>query len=180
MASNDRQSTDGIDRRTLLNGAVVVGGATLASSLVSGTAQAAPLAFDSPVVSFSLDVDGIVVGSFGELSTLVTELEPPEFLTSGSPINLKRIKPPSATLSRGVTTSTALWTWHAQVLSGDLAARKSANLTGFDQEGAPVVRFSLVNAWPAKLTLSSSEDAASPGAIETVTLVMDRVDRVSP
>lgn len=183
MTGNDRQTSigvDGIDRRALLNGAAVVGGATLAGALIPGAAQAAQLPGDGEVVRYSLLIDGTEVAAFSELSGLITEIEPNEYLNSGSPINLKRVKPPSAILSRGVTQSVVLWTWHGQVLSGDPAARKTCSLVGFGQAGEPLIRFSLENAWPAKLELGSAEAGESQVVVETVTLIMDRLERVSP
>lgn len=180
MATNDRQATtgDGIDRRTLLNGAAVVGGATLAGALIPGTAQAAPLPGSGLLVRFSLSTGGVEIASFSELSGLVTEVEPNQYLARGEPINLRRTKPPTAVLSRGVTDGTELWAWHAQVLAGDLTAPKNCTLVGFGEAGDALVRYLLERAWPAKLELAAA-NTGSP-AVETVTLVMDRAQRVSP
>jgi phage tail-like protein len=135
---------------------------------------------DGEVVRFSLIVDGAEVASFGELASLRSEIEPKEYLDSGSPINLNRVKPPSATLSRGLSRSAVLWTWHAQVLSGDPAARKTCSLVGFSTAGDPLVRYSLQNAWPAKLELGAAKAGSSQVVVETVTLIMDRLVRVNP
>jgi hypothetical protein len=146
---------DGLARRTRLNGAAMVGGATLAGVLMPGTAQAAHRRTTAKSYGSRLLSTGQKSPRSGELSRLGSEIEPNEYLNSGKPINLKRVKPPIAVLSRGQTQSDVLWTWHVQVLSGEPAVRKSGSLVGYNQAGEPVARYSLVNGWPTKVKLAS-------------------------
>jgi len=131
---------------------------------------------------FKIQIDGIEIAQFSEAS-----------------INA-RAKPPTVTLKRGKNTSMEMWAWHEAARMGDMtAARKSAMLVMYDYDGKPVARYHLENAWPSKIELRGSTPAldaggskvavetleiAHPGlgeaSLETVTLVCDHIQRVSP
>jgi phage tail-like protein len=131
---------------------------------------------------FSITIDGVEIASFAEAS-----------------INA-RAKPATVVLKRGKNSSMELWAWHEAVRTGDMAAaRKSASLVMYNYDGKPVARYHLENAWPSKIELqmaTPTQDAgggkiavetleiAHPGLgeapLETVTLVCDHIQRVSP
>ena len=59
------------------------------------------------------------------------------------------------------------------------AARKNASLVMYDYEGKPVARYHLTNAWPSKIEIGALKAGASEVLIETVTIVAERIERVS-
>lgn len=57
------------------------------------------------------------------------------------------------------------------------AAQKEATLVMFDAAGA---RYHLENAWPSKIEVSMLKTGASEVLMETMTLVCDAANRVTP
>jgi phage tail-like protein len=59
-------------------------------------------------------------------------------------------------------------------------ARKSVTLVMYDTAGTPVARFWLVRAWPSSIEVTALKAVSSEILYETVTLVCDSLQRVSP
>ena len=138
------------------------------------------------VTRFLISIDGSEIATFSELVGITTEVEPVDYLESAdreavSKKALGRVKPPTIVLRRGQTAGMELWAWHEAVVSGNVAvARKNCSLTMFNVQGKPVARFFLANAWPSKLEISALKAGASSTLLETLTLVCERLQRVSP
>jgi phage tail-like protein len=134
---------------------------------------------------FSITIDGYEIASFSELMGITTEVEAVDFLEStDKEVVFKKLpgkrKPPTLTLKRGKNTSMELWAWHEAVLHGNIvAARKSCSLIMYNYDGAPVARYHLEHAWPAKLEVSPLKAGASEVLMETVTIVCEHIQRVS-
>ncbi len=134
---------------------------------------------------FSITIDGYEIASFSELQGITTEVEPVELMEStDKEVILKKMpgktKPATLVLKRGKNASMELWAWHEAVLMGDIvAARKSCSLVMYDTAGKPVARYHLEHAWPAKLEIGALKAGASEVLMETVTIVSERIQRVS-
>jgi phage tail-like protein len=134
---------------------------------------------------FSITIDGYEIASFSELQGITTEVEPVELMEStDKEVVLKKmpgkVKPATLTLKRGKNSSMELWAWHEAVLMGDIvAARKSCSLVMYDTAGKAVARYHLEHAWPAKLEVGALKAGASEVLMETVTIVSERIQRVS-
>ena len=134
---------------------------------------------------FSITIDGYEIAAFSELQGITTEVEPVDFLESTDKeiVNKKlpgRYKPATVVLKRGKNNSMELWAWHEAVLLGNIvAARKSCSLVMYNYDGKPVARYHLEHAWPAKLEVGSLKAGASEVLMETVTIVCERIQRVS-
>jgi phage tail-like protein len=79
-----------------------------------------------------------------------------------------------------MTRNLELAAWHELAMNDWTTARKNATLVMYDATGTPVARYHLENAWPAKLEIGSLSAGASEVLMETVTLVCDHLQRVSP
>jgi hypothetical protein len=124
---------------------------------------------------FSITVDGYEIASFSEIVDLNA-----------------RANPPTVVLKRGKNSSMDMWSWHEAARSGHMAAgRKSATLVMYDYDGKPVARYHLVNAWPSKIETGGLESGTGKVAVETlelahegflemVTIVAEKIERVSP
>ncbi|MGH7588251.1 MAG: phage tail protein [Gemmatimonadota bacterium] len=124
---------------------------------------------------FKIQIDGREIAQFAELVALNA-----------------RSNPPTVVLKRGKNSSMDMWAWHEAARSGDMAAaRKSATLVMYDYDGKPVARYHLVNAWPSKIETGGLEsgtgkvavetlELAHEGFLETVTIVAEDIQRVSP
>ncbi|OLF16065.1 hypothetical protein BU204_18635 [Actinophytocola xanthii] len=134
---------------------------------------------------FSITIDGYEIASFSELQGITTEVEPVELMEStDNEIILKKLpgkaKPATLVLKRGKNSSMELWAWHEAVLMGDIvAARKSCSLVMYSTDGKPVARYHLEHAWPSKLEVGALKAGSSEVLMETVTIVSERIQRVS-
>jgi phage tail-like protein len=134
---------------------------------------------------FSITIDGYEIAAFSELQGITTEVEPVELMEStDNEIILKKLpgkaKPATLVLKRGKNSSMELWAWHEAVLMGDIvAARKSCSLVMYDTAGKPVARYHLEHAWPSKLEIGALKAGSSEVLMETVTIVSERIQRVS-
>ena len=129
---------------------------------------------------FSLTVDGAEIASFAELSGIVTEVEPHDYLEQPNTEVMYRklpgkLKPPTVTLKRGAGFE-RIWAWHESVRAGDIAvAQKNCTLTLYNTEGKPVARYHLEKAWPSKIEIAGLKVGANEMLMETVTLVAERI-----
>ena len=131
-------------------------------------------------IAVLITVDGVEIAQFSDLIDITSEATPPD-LTGRILTKLPgRSKPPTVTLSRGMTQDLGVSAWHQSVVEGQPAtARRNAGLVMYDTAGKPVARYHLENAWPSVLTVTSLKAGASEVLMETVTLVCDRLDRVA-
>ena len=134
---------------------------------------------------FSITIDGYEIASFSELQGITTEVEAVDFMESSDrEIIMKKLpgrsKPGTVVLKRGKNSSMELWAWHEAVLQGNIvAARKSCSLVMYNYDGAPVARYHLEHAWPSKLEVGALKAGSSEVLMETVTIVCERIQRVS-
>jgi phage tail-like protein len=129
-------------------------------------------------------IDGHEIGSFPELIGITTEVEPVDCLASADKgvVSEKlpgKTKPATLTLKRGKNSSMELWTWHEAVRSSHAGARKSCSLVIYNTDGKPVARYHLENAWPSKLEIGTLKVNTSMVLTEIVTIVSERIQRVS-
>ena len=89
-------------------------------------------------------------------------------------------KPPTVTLKRGLDGSGVLWAWHQMALQGSPRAR--ASWLGLDMYGGGLpeaggtasVRYTLINAWCAKINISSAK--AGEGVVtEDIVIACDMI-----
>ena len=50
----------------------------------------------------------------------------------------------------------------------------------YNDDGQPVAKYWLANAWPAKIELAGLQAGSSQALLETVTLTAEYVQRISP
>jgi phage tail-like protein len=128
----------------------------------------------------SLTVDGVEIAAFGELVGIVTEAGPDDLAEKV----LRRLPgkrvPPTVTLRRGMSRDMQIAAWQEAALAARPGeGRKAAMLTMFANDGTPVARYQLENAWPSKVEISAVAGAGDL-LYETVTLSCDAARRVAP
>ncbi|QMU78002.1 phage tail protein [Streptacidiphilus sp. PB12-B1b] len=90
-------------------------------------------------------------------------------------------RPPTVTLKRGLDNSLTLWAWHQMALGGDPGARAQylsldifGGGRGSIQHQQPLMSYTLINAWCAKINISSAR--AGEGVVtEDVTIACDMI-----
>jgi len=166
--------------------AALLGSAFLAATPgVQAQSTKNPAAADPlTAAKFSLVIDGVEIAAFNEIVSLGSETEPGATAgaTAGSTAQTPT-KPllPHVTLKRGMSTRMELWAWRQAVAEGQMtAARKSASLVMYDTAGTAVAKFWLTNAWPSSIELTALKAGSGEVLYETVTLLCDNLQRVSP
>ena len=87
--------------------------------------------------------------------------------------------PPTVTLKRGMTRDTSLWAWHEAALAGEILGRRNTSIIIYSPEGTEIARWNLVAAWPSKIEIGGLKAGSSEVVMETVTIVSERIQRVS-
>lgn len=123
---------------------------------------------------FLVEIDGLVVGGFTEVSGLQAELEVETFREGGQ--NTFQHKLPGAlkytgniVLKRGVTDSETLWSWQQDVASG-VVERRNGSIVLLDAAGDEQWRWNFAAAYPVKWTGPSLKAGSSETAVETLEL----------
>jgi phage tail-like protein len=134
--------------------------------------------------TFYLEIDGIAQGTFREGSGFESSVEVIEHRENGK-TGLEVRKQAGAakwsdiTLRRGTTDSLSLWTWHKQVLDGDMSgARKNGSVVVYDTRHNEVARFNFVNGWPSRWKGPDLSATNNQVAVEEITIVHEGITRI--
>jgi phage tail-like protein len=103
--------------------------------------------------NFLVEIQGIIVGGFSEVSGLQAEIEVQEIKEGGVNDHVHKV-PKSANysniiLKRGITDSDELWKWHQDVING-IICRKSVFIIILDSIGNEKWRWNCIDAYPVK------------------------------
>jgi phage tail-like protein len=83
------------------------------------------------------------------------------------------------TLQRVLDTNTVFKDWREEVKNGDQAAKKSITVTAMTADLEDVAVFNLEGAWPSSMSVAGLESSSDAQSYETVTLTVDKSERVS-
>lgn len=128
--------------------------------------------------NFRVEIDGISVAGFSEVSGIGSEVEIIEYREGGDHVTRKLPglrKFSNVTLKRGMTASRDLYNWHRALLQGTLQ-RRSAVIVLLDDERAEVARWQLRDAFPQKYEGPRLSAKNSEVAIETLVLCCEQVE----
>jgi phage tail-like protein len=148
-----------------------------------------------PIITqnFFLEVDGQIVTALMSVSGLDVEVgvskatqigekgqkQQVKFLgqvTDVGDLSLTRVAPQDIT-------SDALWKWFQDVRTGGLAGdraknRKNGSVVLYDAAATEVARFNFFNGWPSKIATDQLSVDGSEALKETITIVIERLERV--
>lgn len=123
---------------------------------------------------FLVELEGLVVGGFAEVSGLQAETEVEEYREGGvneHPHKLRKItRYPNLVLRRGITDCRVLWEWYRDVIAGTVSRRNGAVIL-MDREGNPAWRMEFSGAFPVKWEGPELKADGNATAIEKVELV---------
>jgi phage tail-like protein len=128
---------------------------------------------------FVVDIDGNRAG-FTSVSGLAAEAEVIEYregwdgLTSTRKLP-GRVKYPNVTLRRGVTTDRFLWDWWKMILAGTVQ-RRNVGIILLDDDRNEVLRWSLNEAWIARIEVSDLDAEGNEVAIESIELAHEGLE----
>jgi len=132
---------------------------------------------------FRLEIDGLQVAGFSEVSIGATSIEIIEYREGNEPAHVRKLpglrKSADVVLKRGVTASMELYDWHRQVLQGQIAtARRNVVVIVEDETGADQARFVVTGAWPAKYEACHLNARGNEVLIETLELANEGIERL--
>lgn len=123
---------------------------------------------------FMVELDGMLVAGFSEVSGLQSEMEFEEVTEGGVNGYTHRLpkgtKSPPLVLKRGISKSSDLWDWYGSAASGKVT-RKSGSIIMYNSAWQEMVRWNFFDCYPVKWTGPDLSSSSSEVAIETVELV---------
>lgn len=134
---------------------------------------------------FAVELEGVHVAGFGELSGLQAQTEVFEYKEGG--LNTYVHKLPgrtsysNVTLKWGSTDNTVLWDWYADVIASQALSslKKAVSVIQFDGEHEELRRWNLRDAFPVKWVGPSFNTAQSQVGIETLELAFAEFEIVT-
>ncbi len=131
---------------------------------------------------FMVEIEGIVVAGFSDVSGLQAETEIEEIKEGG--VNdfvyklPKGTKYPNLTLKKGLTTSSALWNWHRSIVSGKITFKTvriilQSTEAAWDYDN----QYQLIRAYPVKWSGPDLKADGNAVAVETLELAHHGIKR---
>jgi phage tail-like protein len=133
--------------------------------------------------NFQIEVDGITLAQFKEVSGLSVEIkviEHEEVTPGGVPI-VKKIPGPKKwgdiTLKRGKTEDKGWWEWINKIHEGNITdGRRNGSIVLYDYALGEKARWNFINAWPSKVSVSGLKAGGSEVVVEECTLVHEGLE----
>jgi phage tail-like protein len=130
--------------------------------------------------NFQVEIDGVVVGGFTEVSGLTTDTNIIEYREGNENHGTTRklpglIKYSNIVLKRGWTASTSLWDWRKNVIDGK-TKRSSGAIILLDESRAPALRWNFREGWPSKWEGPALNGKTSEVAIEMMEIAHEGLE----
>jgi phage tail-like protein len=124
---------------------------------------------------FLVEIEGLVVGGFSEVSGLQAEVEVESYREGGTNEYVHQLPgptryPQSLVLRHGLTELDTLWSWHQEVQRG-VIRRRNGSIVLLDAAGAEGWRWNFVGAYPVRWSGPELRAGTSDVAVETVELI---------
>lgn len=123
------------------------------------------------------DVAGDVNQAFTRVSGVVSQSEKMEFMQGTDPYVRKsvgRVSYEDITLERIYNGSDSFYEWRMQVEAGQIV-RRDVKIEMLKPDGTPVRTMMCRSAWPSRWELPEMDASGSSGAVERITLTVERV-----
>lgn len=129
--------------------------------------------------NFLVEIDGVTVAAFSEVSGLTSESDVIEYRVGAEDITVRKLpglkKFSNITLKRGFTASDELWRWRKEVLDG-ATTRHSGTIVLLNEARQAAIKWTFREAWPSKWEGPAFNAKASEVAIETLELACEGVE----
>ena len=132
--------------------------------------------------NFSVEIDGITVAGFSEVSGLTTDTNIIEYREGNEQQGTVRklpglMKYNNIVLKRGWTDSKALWEWRKKVIDGT-TERKGGSIVLFDEARQPALTWNFREGWPSKWEGPALNGKTSEVALETLEIAHEGLELV--
>lgn len=137
------------------------------------------MAYPLPVFHFNVDLGG-VEATFSEVTGLNIEAQIIEYRDGASP-EFSTIKMPglkkygNVTLKRGVFAKDNMFYEWYKTIQMNKVERRDISVSLLDEQHNPVMTWSIVNAWPTKVTSPDMKANGNEVAIETIELAHEGI-----
>lgn len=131
--------------------------------------------------NFLVEIDGITRAAFQEVSGFDSTIDVIEHREGGENTTPRKLpgmtKYSNLTLKWGITDDVDLYTWHRQIVQGQIE-RRNGSIVLLDRAGQEVARWNFFRAWPTKYDGPDLNAEGNDVAIETLELAHEGVERV--
>jgi phage tail-like protein len=129
--------------------------------------------------NFKVEINGINVGSFSEVSGLSSDGDAVEYRNGDDvPLHVRKLmglrKYSNITLKRGHTDNYECWTWRNNIVNGQ-ADRRDGTIVLMDEQRKEVLRWDFTAGWIHKIDGPTFNAKGNDVAMETVELVVESV-----
>jgi phage tail-like protein len=137
---------------------------------------------DDPYKAFNflVEIDGITVAAFSEVSGLASETDVIEYRAGGKTNTVRKLpgltRYANIVLRRGVTQDAELWNWRRSVEQGAVDRRNGA-IVLLDDDRTPVVRWNFFDGWISKWEGPALNAKGNDVAIETIEIAHEGLER---
>jgi phage tail-like protein len=129
---------------------------------------------------FRVEILGLQVGGFSEVSGLEREVQVDDYREGGVNDFIHKLatvtKYPNLTLKRGLAQVADLWQWHQDVING-IIERRQVNIVLIDFAGQDTWRWVVEKAYPVKWSGASLNATQNAVLVESVEFVHNGVRR---
>ena len=129
--------------------------------------------------NFTVEIDGVTVGGFSEVSGLTSESDVIEYRTGGEDIRNRKLpglkKFTNIVLKRGFTANDELWKWRKTVMDGE-TARQSGTIVLRNEARDPAIKWTFREGWPSKWDGPAFNAKTSEVAIETLEIACEGLE----
>jgi phage tail-like protein len=129
---------------------------------------------------FRVEILGLQVGGFTEVSGLEREVQVEDFREGGLNDYTHKLavvtKYQNLTLKRGLADATELWQWHQDVVNGKIE-RRQVNVVLIDISGRDTWRWVVEKAYPVKWSGASFNASTNAILVESVEFVHNGIKR---
>lgn len=140
---------------------------------------------NDPYMSFNffVEIEGLIVGGFSEVSGLQIETAVEEYKEGGQNEYVHKLPgparyPSNLILKRGLTDIESLWSWHQDVVAGTIE-RKNGTIYLLDRMGVPAMWWDFKEAYPVKWSGPELKADSAAVAVETIELVHRGISKPS-
>ena len=129
---------------------------------------------------FRVEILGLQVGGFSEVSGLEREVQLEDFREGGLNDYTHKLvtvtKYPNLTLKRGLADRIELWQWHQDVINGKIE-RRQITIVLVDTAGADTWRWMFTQAYPVKWSGASLNASTAAVFVESVDFAHNGIKR---
>ncbi len=132
--------------------------------------------------NFLVEIGGIAVGGFSDVSGLQVETEVKEYREGGENSYIHKLAGPTRysqnlILKNGFTGDSTLWDWYRKNRDGAVE-KKTGSIVFLDMAGAEMARYNFYDAYPVKWIGPNLNAMRAEVAVETLELAHHRIERV--